>query len=243
MVGQPAGGLYGTSYARYFGTQADDRITLRDDLPYLIANTGSLAGFPVRDLNQRLLGNSLPRSIWGISNSLTYKQFNLSFLFDIRSGFERYNQLANFMSAFGIAKYTEDRNDFRVFNGVTSNGQPNTQQVWLGQQTGPDGRNYTDGFYRLIHRGVSENFVEDAGWVRLRNVTLSYNLPVSVLKHVKLVKGASLSVTGNNLWLKTKFTGFDPENSSTSADSNGDGFAGFSYPGVRSFFATINVNF
>jgi TonB-linked SusC/RagA family outer membrane protein len=243
VVGQPAGGLYGTSYARYYGTQTDDRITLRNDLPYLIANTGSLAGFPVRDLNQRLLGNSLPRSIWGISNSFTYKQFNLSFLFDMRSGFQRYNQLANFMSAFGIAKYTEDRNDFRVFNGVTSNGLPNTQQVWLGQQTGPDGRNYTDGFYRLIHRGVSENFVEDAGWVRLRNVSLSYNLPASFLKHVKIVKGATISVTGNNLWLSTKFTGFDPENSSTSADSNGDGFAGFSYPGVRSFFATINVNF
>jgi len=243
VVGQPAGGLYGTSYARYYGTQADDRITLRSDLPYLIASTGSLAGFPVRDLNQRLLGNSLPKSIWGISNSFTYKQFNLSILFDIRSGFERYNQLSNFMSAFGIAKYTEDRNDTRVFSGVTSNGQPNTQTVWLGQGVGPDNRNYTDGFYRLVHRGVSENFIEDAGWVRLRNVSMSYNIPASVLKHVKLIKGATVSVTGNNLWLKTNFTGFDPENSSTSADSNADGFAGFSYPGVRSFFATININF
>jgi hypothetical protein len=90
---------------------------------------------------------------------------------------------------------------------------------------------------------VSENFIEDAGWVRLRNVSMSYNIPASVLKHVKLIKGATVSVTGNNLWLKTNFTGFDPENSSTSADSNADGFAGFSYPGVRSFFATININF
>ncbi|HEX4956995.1 MAG TPA: SusC/RagA family TonB-linked outer membrane protein [Lacibacter sp.] len=243
VVGQPAGGLYGTTYTRFYGSQVDDRITLRTDLPYLIASTGSLAGFPTRDLAQRLIGNSLPKSIWGINNSFSYKQFNLSFLFDIRSGFQRYNQLANFMSAFGIAKYTENRNDSKVFEGVTSNGQPNTQTVWLGQGIGPDNRNYTDGFYRLIHRSVSENFVEDAGWVRLRTLSLSYNLPASILKHLKLVKGASITVTGNNLWLKTDFTGFDPENSSFNADSNADGFAGFSYPGVRSFFATINVNF
>ncbi len=243
VVGQPAGGLYGTSFARYYGNQVDDRISLGKNLPYLIANTGSLAGFPVRDLNQRLIGNSLPKSIWGINNSFTYKQFNLSFLFDIRSGFQRYNQLSNFMSAFGIAKYTEDRNDSKVFDGVTSNGQPNTQTVWLGQGIGPDARNYTDGFYRLIHRGVSENFVEDAGWVRLRTLSLSYNFPASLLRNFKLIKGASFTLTGNNLWLKTNFTGFDPENSSTSADSNADGFAGFSYPGVRSFFASINVNF
>jgi TonB-linked SusC/RagA family outer membrane protein len=243
VVGQPAGGLYGTSYARFYGSQTDDKLSLRTDLPYLIANTGSLAGFPVRDLNQRLLGNSLPKSIWGINNSLTYKQFNLSFLFDIRSGFQRYNQLSNFMSAFGIAKYTENRNDTKVFDGVTANGQTNTQRVWLGQQLGPDGRNYSDGFYRLVHRGVSENFIEDAGWVRLRTLSVSYNFPASLLRHVKLVKGASFTITGNNLWLKTDFTGFDPENSSFSADSNADGFAGFSYPGVRSFFASINVNF
>ncbi len=243
VVNQPVGGLYGTSYARFYGTQPDDRRSLGTNLPYLIANTGVGAGFPVRDLNQRLLGNSQPRSIWGIHNSFSYEGINLSVLFDVRSGVQRYNQLSNFMSAFGIAKYSEDRNDTRIFNGVTSDGLPNTQTVWLGQQVGPDNRNYGDGFYRLIHRGVSENFIEDAGWTRLRTLSLGYTLPASMLKHVKLVKEATLNLTGNNLWLKTKFTGFDPENSSFNAESNADGFAGFSYPGVRSFFVTLNVNF
>lgn len=243
VVGNPVGGLYGFSYARFYGSQVDDRATLASNLPWLIATTGSGAGFPIRDLNQRLLGNSLPRSIWGVNNSFSYKQFALSVLFDMRYGFQRYNQMANFMSAFGIAKFTENRNDLIVFNGVTANGQPNTQQVWLGQQLGPDGRNYGDGFYRLIHRGVSENFIEDAGWTRLRTLSLSYSLPASALKRSRIVKGAVFTVTGNNLWLKTNFTGFDPENSSFNADSNADGFAGFSYPGVRSFFMSLNLNF
>ena len=147
------------------------------------------------------------------------------------------------MSAFSIANYTENRNDFTVFDGVIAGGAPNTQQVWLGMETGPDNRDYDDGFYRNIHRGVTENFVEDAGWVRLRNVSLSYNLPAKALAKTKLIKGASFTVTGNNLWLSTPFSGFDPENSSTPAGSNADGFAGFSYPGVRSYFASINVNF
>lgn len=161
----------------------------------------------------------------------------------MRSGFQRFNQMGNFMSAFGIAKYTEDRNTTRVFPGVIAGGAPNTQTVWLGQQLGPDGRNYGDGFYRNIHRGVTENFIEDAGWTRLRTLSLTYQLPSSIFKKSSLIKDASVTATGNNLFLWTKFSGFDPESSSTNADSNADGFSGFTYPGVRSYFITLNVNF
>ena len=244
VVGQPVGGIYGITHQRFYGTETDDRISLRRDLPLLIATTGLSAGFPIRDVtNQRLIGNSQPRSIWGINNSFTYKNFNLSVLFDARSGFQRYNQLGNFMSAFGIAQYTENRNSSMVFNGVVAGGAPNTQNVWLGQQVGPDARNYGDGYYRLIHRGVTENFIEDAGWFRLRTLALNYTVPSSFFKKSKFIKDANLAFTGNNLFLWTKFSGFDPESSSTNAESNADGFAGFTYPGVRSFFVTINVTF
>jgi hypothetical protein len=210
----------------------------------LIATTGNGAGFPIRDVtNQRLFGNSQPRAIWGINNNFTYKNFTLSVLFDMRSGFQRFNQMGNFMSAFGIAKYTEDRNTTRVFPGVIAGGASNSQAVWLGQQLGPDGRNYGDGFYRNIHRGVTENFIEDAGWTRLRTLSLTYQLPSSIFKKSALIKDASVTATGNNLFLWTKFSGFDPESSSTNADSNADGFSGFTYPGVRSYFITLNVNF
>lgn len=244
VVGQPVGGLYGTSYQRYYGNKVDDRMTLQSDLPVVITGgTGSLRGFPARDLTQRLLGNSQPRWIGGINNSFTYKGFSLNFLFDFRTDYQKYNQLGNFMSAFGIARYTEDRNDTKVFNGVLADGTTNTQQVWLGQGVGPDGRNYTDGFYRNVHRGVSENFVEDADWIRLRTLGLSYQFPAKWFTKSNFIKSMNANITGDNLWLSTPYTGFDPETSATQASSNADGFAGFSYPAVRSWFFTLNVSF
>jgi hypothetical protein len=77
----------------------------------------------------------------------------------------------------------------------------------------------------------------------LRTLSLSYNLSNSLLKKSKFIKAASVSLTGNNLFLWTNFSGFDPESSSTSADSNADGFSGFTYPGVRSYFLSLNINF
>ncbi|MNY38309.1 hypothetical protein D3C86_1729290 [compost metagenome] len=146
------------------------------------------------------------------------------------------------MAAFGTAKYTENRTQSQVFNGVIANGQPNTQMVYLGQGVGPDGKDYTNGYYRNIFRGVTEEFVEDASWVRLRTVTLNWNLPGKWFTNTP-ISGLSLSITGNNLWLHTDYTGFDPESSSTGAETNADGFSGFTYPGLRSYFLNLNVSF
>jgi hypothetical protein len=244
VVGQPVGGLYGTSYQRYYGNKTDDKTTLQSDLPIVITGgTGSLRGFPARDLTQRMIGNSQPKWIGGLNNTFSYKGFSLNFLFDWRTGYQKYNQMGNFMSAFGIARYTEDRNDTKVFNGVLADGTANTQQVWLGQGVGPDGRNYTDGFYRNVHRGVSENFVEDADWIRLRTLGLGYQFPAKWFSKNNLIKSMNANITGDNVWLRTPYTGFDPETSATQASSNADGFAGFSYPAVRSWFFTLNVSF
>jgi len=57
------------------------------------------------------------------------------------------------------------------------------------------------------------------------------------------VQGASISLTGNNLWIITNYNGFDPESSSFNAASNQDGFSGFTYPATRSYLVTLNLNF
>lgn len=242
VPGYAVGNIYGSSYQRYYGTKEDDKVNVDHSLPLVIANTGTNAGFPVRDGTQRLLGNSQPKWIGGLTNTLSYKNFVLSFLWETQQGQDRYNQLGNFMAAFGIAKFTEDRNTSRVFEGVLPDGTPNTQLVWLSQGTAADGRNYGQGFYRNIYRSVTENFIEDASWVRLRNLTLSYNIPAKVFKR-NFVQGATVSFTGNNLLLFTDYTGFDPETSSSSAASNADAFTGFSYPALRSYLFSLNLNF
>ncbi|MBP9104591.1 MAG: SusC/RagA family TonB-linked outer membrane protein [Chitinophagaceae bacterium] len=242
VPGQSVGTLYGASYLRYYNGKADDGITLQKDLPYIIATTGSNRGFPVRDGTQRNLGNVQPKWIGGIVNSFRYKQFGLSFQFDTQQGMYKYNQLGNFMAAFGIAKYTEDRDTPQTYDGVYADGTVNTMVVYSGQGTKPDGRNYGASYYRNVYRGVSENFVEDASWIRLRNLTMSYQLPKTALGK-SFIKDATISVTGNNLWLSTDFSGFDPESSSFSAGSNMSGFAGFSYPAMRSYMLSLNLKF
>jgi hypothetical protein len=112
----------------------------------------------------------------------------------------------------------------------------------MGKAPAPDTRDYGNGYYRNIYRTVSEPFVEDASWTRLRNLSLSYKLPAKILP-TNVIKGATLTFTGNNLILWTDYSGFDPETSSFSAGSNADGFTGFSYPAVRSYLFSINVNF
>jgi hypothetical protein len=242
VPGYAVGNIYGSSYQRYYGNKTDDKINIDHSLPIVIAATGTNAGFPVRDATQRLLGNSQPDWIGGINNVLSYKNFTLSFLWETQQGQERYNQLGNFMAAFGIAKFTENRNSVMVFDGVLPNGQPNTQPVWLNWGTGPDNRVYSQGYYRNIYRTITENFVEDASWIRLRNLSLSYNIPTRILGRT-FVKGANVTFTGNNLLLFTDYTGFDPETSSFSAGSNLDAFTGFTYPAVRSYLFSINLNF
>ena len=123
-----------------------------------------------------------------------------------------------------------------------ADGTPNTKPVYLGQGVGPDGVDYGNGYYRNVYRGISENFVEDASWIRLRTATLSYSLPASLLGK-SIVKNLNLAVTGNNLLLFTDYSGFDPESSSTAAGSNVNGFAGFTYPALRSFVFTLNIGF
>ncbi len=243
VPGAPVGNLYGSTFQRYYGNKPDDGTTIDNSLPLVIASTGSNRGFPVRDGTQRILGNSQPDWIGGLQNTLRYKGFTLAFLFDTQQGQMRYNQLGNFMSAFGIAQYTENREETTTFDGVLPDGSANSQVVYYGQGTGPDGRNYGAGYYRNVYRGVSENFVEDASWVRLRNLSLTYQLPNRIFGN-SFIENMAVTFTGNNLVLWTDYSGYDPESSSFSAGSNAAaGFAGFTYPAMRSYLFSLNVNF
>ena len=136
-----------------------------------------------------------------------------------------------------------NRNDVTVFKGVLADGTPNTKAVWLGQGVGPDGVNYGNGYYRNVYRGASETFVEDASWFRLRTASLAYTFPDKWMSKTTFLSGATLSLSGNNLWIHTKWSGFDPESSSTGAGNVADGFNGFSYPAVRSYILSLNLNF
>lgn len=236
LEGEAYGNLFGSSYER-FGADPDN-LHLNQDLPLIIGADG----FPVRNGDQFILGNSTPSWIGGIKNDFRYKGFDFSFLIDFRAGVEQYNQFQNFFSAFGISEYTLNRNETIVFDGVLADGTPNEQQVFLGQGEGPDGIDYGAGFYRNTYRTVSENFVKNASFIKLRNISLGYSFSNTVLDKLPF-SSARVSVAANNIILWTPWDGFDPESFSAGAGGNAVGFTGLGYPGVQSYFLTVNLGF
>lgn len=238
IEGDPYGNLYGSSYARYYaGGAPEDLRYLDKDQPLLINN-----GFPVYNSEQLIIGNAQPDWLGGIRNTFTYKGVSLSFLIDARVGNEQYDQFGNFYSAFGMLDYSLNRNDVVIFDGILQDGSSNSQQVWLGQGIGPDGRDYGAGFYREVYRRVSENFVKDASFVKLRNLTIGYELPTSILDNTPF-STVNASVTANNIILWTPWRGYDPESFSAGAQGNATAFTGLGYPGIRSLIFSLNFSF
>jgi TonB-linked SusC/RagA family outer membrane protein len=232
--GQAYGNIYGSSYVR--PDAPEDTETLDRDLPQLIGANG----FPVRTGSQLILGNAIPKLFGGIRNQFSYKGIEFSFLIDFRSGLQQYDQFGNFLSAFGKQEDAARRNETVVFPGILADGSQNAKPVWLGQGTGPDGVNYGAGYWRNYYRGVSENFVNDASFIKLRNITLAYNLSPTVLERTPF-RTARFSVAANNIILSTPWDGFDPESFSAGAGGNAVGFTGLGFPGVQSFFFTLNL--
>ncbi|HVV05006.1 MAG TPA: SusC/RagA family TonB-linked outer membrane protein [Puia sp.] len=236
IKGNSVGDLFGTPVSRYQDTKNPNYSD--KNLPWLIGANG----FPLLTpySNQKILGNAFPKWIASLSNTFSYKSWSLFMLWDARLGLKKYDQFSNFLAAFGESAVTLNRDQTVVFKGVLADGTPNTKAVWLGQGKGPDGVDYGNGYYRNVYRGIAENFIEDAAWVRLRSVSLSYRLPSSLLGKT-FIHDANLSFTGNNLIVITQYKGFDPESSSTPAGSTANGFAGFSYPALRSYWISLNL--
>lgn len=84
-------------------------------------------------------------------------------------------------------------------------------------------------------RGYSSRDIYDASYMRLRNVNIAYNVPVSVVSKVKGIRGVRVFVQGENLKTWTDWRGFDPE--------NGNEYNRFGYPSPKTFTAGLNVNF
>ena len=142
--------------------------------------------------------------------------------------------------------------------GLWNSGQHKSLEFYRGRQIVWDGVvEQADGTYAQnttpvvldyktiteYYAGVSSNFIEDASYIRLSYVTLSYDLSKYLKK--TMLKGLKCSLTGTNLFLLTQYTGSDPQiNASTSAEGTGGmGIDNYPVPGTRGFNFTLNANF
>ena len=166
-----------------------------------------------------------------MENTFSYRGISLSALIDVKKGGDLYNQVAAFHASQGTLPITANRDEEVEFSGVHPDGTPVDTTVVPGQD-----------YYRDVYRRVAENFVEDASYVKLRNVQLTYQLP-GILTETTLLRGGSIGVGANNILLWTSYEGFDPESRQFDASSNTQGFQGLRTPAVESYTIKLNLNF
>jgi len=88
----------------------------------------------------------------------------------------------------------------------------------------------------------STRFVDDGSFLKLRNVTLSYELPKNLVSKAK-VQGILISISADNIYTFTNFWGQDPEVSVSANDGNLPGYAEFKYPNNRQYLLSLNIRF
>ncbi len=231
IAGQQYGQIRGGAYLREgAGGPNDDGLTLPPG-EIVIADDG----YEAVDPQARAIGNPQPDWILGFRNSLTYKGLTFSALLDWREGGDIWNGTAWALSFFGRSELTAKTRVEEPFaiDGVRPDGSPNEILI------------VRDGNYWTSRVGgfgaVGEQFVQDGGWIRLREVSLGYALPRSILGD-GFVKGINLSVIGRNLWWTSDYEGIDPETSLTGT-GNGQGFDYFNMPATRSVIGKVSFSF
>lgn len=233
VEGLPYGAIVGGAYLREeAGTASDTSLSIPGGAVVIDPATG----YQAVDNTQRVVGDPNPDFILGWNNSFTYKNLTLNFLLDWREGGDVWNGTAWALSFFGRSQLTADTREETpiVLAGVLPDGSPNNIPIVRD-------RNYwtsaVGGF-----GSVAEQFVGDGGWLRLRELSLSYNFSKDLFKNVPLIESANITFTGRNLWIDTDYNGVDPETSLT-GNGNGQGFDYFNMPGTKSYMFKVGFNF
>lgn len=168
----------------------------------------------------------------GITNSFTYKRFNFSFLIDGKFGGKVYSATNLYATRFGLNKITlPGRDGGLTVTGVDINGNPFTKTIAPSALQG-----YYDNY-----KNLSDLFVYDADFIKLRQVILGYSIPVSAIRFVKLQSLSVSFVARNLLILHKDAPNIDPE--STFSNSNAQGFEMFGVPRTRSYGVNLMVKF
>jgi TonB-linked SusC/RagA family outer membrane protein len=220
--GFPLTTLTGVAYSR--STAGDILINPTTGLP--VRNTAVFAN----------IGDRNPDFMIGLSNNITYKNFNLSFLFDIRKGGDVFNGNELYLWINGASKRSIDREQPIVYKGVLRDGLENTATPTVNTiQVNPSTVN---DYYRTTF--IEEDFIEkDINWLRLKDITLAYRFPKAMLSKSKVFQSASLFVTATDLFMLTNYSGADPSVNGVTAGVGGSGGAGIDY-GVVSTPRGIN---
>jgi len=227
LVGQPIGSFYGYKFDGIW--QSKDQISKSG------TKQAVKPGDPIyRDLNgdsvlngsdRMIIGHALPKFTFGVSNTFSYGPLNLYVFLQGVYG----NNILN-------ENLYEVQNGSYTFNRLDYIGT----QSWTGAGTSNKYPRITSVLRRST--GITSDVIENGSYLRIKTVTLSYNLPLPRLTAV--FKSAVLYVTVQNLATITKYSGYDPEvNSFDNSKSLSLGTDYNAYPNYRSYMAGIKFGF
>jgi hypothetical protein len=171
----------------------------------------------------------------GITN-LSYKGFSLRAQVDYSRGGDIFAMTPLILLSRGVSKDTEiDRQQMWVIPGVNQQGEPNNVQISV-----------SDVFFNNRLVSADEFGVWDATVIRLRELSLSYSVPASLLSKTPF-GAASLTVSGQNLWYNApsfpKYSNFDPETSTLGVNSFARGFELMTAPSSKRLGVSLRVTF
>ena len=204
----------------------------------------------VIDENDRTnIGSPLPKFTFGWTNNFRYKNFDMSIFFNGSYGNKVLNYNAITLTHMAstwtnqIADKIADRAVLVPADGVYSDGwfydvnnvvvaNPNTKTP---RATSADPND---------NDRISDRYIEDASYIRLKNLTLGYTLPKNVLGKAHL-ENVRLYVNIQNLWTLTKYSGYDPEVGASTQDSTGltYGLDNGRYPSPTMYSCGVNITF
>ena len=244
---QPMGALWGVDWQR----DASGTVLLDSN------------GFPMPDNVESVIGDPNPDWRGGLGTNIRIKNFTLSALLDASMGGELWDGTSGVMNYFGISEETGNTVNISAADAANIKNFSGTYvQDMTPITTNPDGSVMVRGnlhdfgggqvlldqqWYRSNGGGfgpVGSQFVKDASWARLRQLSLDYTLDGEMFNNTLGIDKVTIGVAGRNLWLwtKDKTIGVDPESNLTGA-SNGRGLQYFNNPSTKSYIFTLQVNF
>ena len=231
-VGQPLGSFYGYVTDGIFQNEAE--IEAAPQFPGLDVQPGD---YRFKDLNgdgilspedRTFIGQALPLFTGGIDNLLRWKDLELSAFFQFNLGNEVYNNNLSF--AEGL-------------NSVFAPTVRAYEGAWREEGDGDDYPRIGGGVASTNNRRVSDRFVEDGSFVRLKSAKLSYRLRPEWLSTAK-VRSLNLYVSGTNLITWTNYSWFDPEVNAFGTESNASlGTDFLTQPQFRTVQFGVNLGF
>lgn len=244
IVGEELGAFFGyetagvsqfSDFEEFQGLTDEERIALynsdRNATYTAITNTnglGSIANRPgeqlytdvnadgvIDDLDKKVIGHAQPDISFGIKNTLSYRNIDFRFFIDSRLG----QEITNVMN-FRLLAFDESQQLAVANEAWTPENQSNIYPRLDANNGGGSAFIYSD------------RYIEDASFIRLQNVTITYKFPKKLLDKVK-IKGAQVYASGSNLYMLTTYSGFNPDVSLTRSNTLKLGHDSAGYPIAR----------